>query len=156
MLDLTLKELYDKTSSSNINLFQVFSNNSILKNLSSRDQLAIIEKLIKDGYAEFKQFDYEYYYITVEGILFLKAKGYCGKRKSDKILKFWNQTKNVFLVIGTISAVVLASLQTYQLYQEINNKAENKALPIKSKSLNQTIPTKDIKPTMEHDPILKK
>ncbi|WP_269225721.1 hypothetical protein [Flavobacterium eburneipallidum] len=131
ILNLTLSVLLKQTSDSHIEYNDLFSRNAVLINLSNRDKLAVIQKLVKDGYASrFETIDKDIfrYYITVEGILFINSDGYISKENKERQLKLWLYTKNVLLVLGTVSAFILAVF-------EINEKIHPKETLIECRML---------------------
>lgn len=125
ILDLILAVLLLETPDNYIEYNMIFTKHNKFYKLSNRDKFAIIQKLIDDGYV--KQFEIENnniqnYYITLSGILFFDngKGGYVKQKRNKKLLSCWNYTKNVILILGTISAFILAVL-------EINEKTNAKS-----------------------------
>jgi hypothetical protein len=73
---------------------------------SSRDRFAIMRKLVKDGYADFKKIEIteEAYFITFEGILFLDNGGYPKQQKLIRKKERNQRWRNRITTIGSILA----------------------------------------------------
>jgi hypothetical protein len=154
ILDTTLDVLLKATSETHIPYDFIFDRNTVLINLSNRDKLAVIEKLIKDGYVikmPLSMDAFNNYYITLEGILFINSGGYISKQNKELQLKIWNKTKNVFLVIGTISASIIAILQSYQICRDFDNPPKKTIIEGKACKVNtqasQKVTVKEYKKT---------
>lgn len=145
ILDLTLSVLLAETPNSHIEYNLLFKQNPSLNNLVNRDKRAVIEKLINDGYVNKMEVSIESlnnYYITLEGILFINSGGYISKQEKENRLKKWSKIKNTLLVVGTISAFVLALLQIYELGRGLLNNPD-KTPKLECKSLQHN--TQDLK-----------
>ena len=139
ILDLTLSVLLIETPNNHIPYNFIFDRNPFLINLSNRDKRAIVEKLIKDGYASKMETSMDAinnYYITLEGILFINSGGYISKQSKELQLKRWNKTKNVLLIVGTISATIIAFLQSYQICHDFDSPPKETIIECKSYKLN--------------------
>jgi|GEM_PF-3238115 len=135
LLNLTLSVLLVETSNSHIEYNTIFNKENSLISLSNRDKHAIIEKLINDGYVkkmEISMASLNNYYITLEGILFINSGGYISQQNKERRLKFWSYTKNVLLVLGTVSAFILAII-------EIREKTRDKSELLECKTLSRNI-----------------
>lgn len=149
ILDLTLEVLFIETPYSHIEYNDLFSRNAVLRNLSNRDKLAVIQKLVKDGYAsrfETTDKDIFRYYITVEGILFFdNGKG--GYIKNKKLKKEdWIIKKSTFLLLlaTSITSVVYTSIKVNEVFHKIpTNQIPTNTVHIKpAKEPLQLQPTK--------------
>ena len=141
VLDLTLSVLLIETPHSHIEYNMLFNHNETLRKLVNRDKRAIIEKLIKNGYVNKIDVSMESpnnYYITLEGILFINSGGYISQQNKERRLIFWAYTKNAFLIVGTISAIVIAILQSIQVYRDLRISNQNHHVCKKSIIIKQT------------------
>ena len=82
--------------------------------ISAKDLYAILEKLHKDGYADFKfgktggvPNNNKYYYITFHGRLFRLQKGYQRQTRDTKIKTIWT---NIKITMAVINAVIILSI----------------------------------------------
>lgn len=120
LLDLTLEVLLQETPHNFIEYNAIFIKNDTLNHLSNRDRFAIMQKLVNDGYSKPVEPEidgFKNYYITLEGIIFFdNGKGGYLKQKKDKIkLQNWNYFKNSVLIVGSVSAFILALLQINEI-----------------------------------------
>ncbi len=116
ILDKTLKSLKDHTSESPLPKEVVFLNAKILENLTNRDKRLIVDKLIKDGYAERMICEnLDNYYITFDGLLFIENGGYKKEKKNKFLDKCIKVVAFFLLVVTSVSGV-------YYSYHEIFKK----------------------------------
>ena len=120
LLDLTLEVLLQETPHNFIEYNAIFIKKDALNHLSNRDRFAIMQKLVNDGYSkpdEPETDGFKNHYITLEGIIFFdNGKGGYVKQKKDKIkLQNWNYFKNGVLIVGSVSAFILALLQINEI-----------------------------------------
>lgn len=154
ILNATLDVLLNATPHNHIPYPYIFDRNSLLINLTNRDKLAVIEKLIKDGYANKIEPSMEAinnYYITLEGILFINSGGYISKQNKELQLKIWNKTKNTFLIVGTTFAIIIAILQIYQVCRDFGTPPKETIIECKACKANtqasQKVTVKEYKKT---------
>lgn len=85
ILDIVLLQLSNKTEREPISMDEIHWNSGLLNLLGDRDRYIIFEKLQRDKFIEVKKMkanettrlvDWDGWYITFEGILFLKENGY--------------------------------------------------------------------------------
>jgi len=82
-----------------------------------KDRHIILQKLIKDGYAEIKQIQLaatknfvDAYFITFEGVIFIKKGGYSKEYKRLKSKTFFQDVLAWTIAIGSVLAAVFSIL----------------------------------------------
>ena len=89
ILDDILSKLEGKTEKEPMVFSDILWYDNKLFNTNNRNQRTIIEKLIRDGYADFiedKESKEHLYFITFDGLIFLKKGGYITEFKNESLL----------------------------------------------------------------------
>ena len=116
ILDEVLTKLKDKTDNFPLLFADILWYTNKLCEISDRNRRVIIEKLVEDGYAGADKFPLtesnpmmvDKYFITYNGLIFIKKGGYLKQYENEKIeIKFKNITFYVIL-IGSILAGMIS------------------------------------------------
>jgi hypothetical protein len=114
-LNSVLEQLKDKTEEAPLPDHTIFWHAKRLYTSSNRDKRAIIEKLIKDGYAGRMENEAKYF-ITFEGLLFLLKGGYVGQQKDIVKKRFYLSVSNVFIFFASLIGGVYAGIEIWKFF----------------------------------------
>jgi hypothetical protein len=147
ILDEILQELKDKTEENPMTMEDLFWHNKSLFNTSPRLRYTVMNKLVKDGYAELKEIKdlnvnvvKSTYLLTYEGLIFINKGGYKSDFSRKKSSSFLNYTLSFTIAISGITTSVYYVLEMCQEKEIQKNEAiTNTKTKIESKSEDNKI-----------------
>jgi len=117
ILDEVLTQLKDKTEKEPLMKEDILWYANRLFETSNRNKRTIMEKLIKDGYAARLDIEgIDKYFITFEGLIFIKKGGYSNQHKKESKTKFILSFQTWLIVIGTVLAGIYGIFEMFKFF----------------------------------------
>ncbi|RLD56589.1 MAG: hypothetical protein DRJ01_15045 [Bacteroidetes bacterium] len=124
MLDDILIQLRDKTVENPLVKEDIIWYAGHLFTTNDRDRRTVLEKLIKDGYADRLDLPVskdnptliDKYFITFEGLIFIRKRGYISEYRKELRKKWLDISKTIILILGSVISASYFSIQIWLFF----------------------------------------